>query len=409
MKKFLYILGLLFFNFCSDNIYVVNTQEILDPSVYEYMVAEVESAVCSYTVPNNADFTNPYDKYSRFTLGHASDVHPFNLHAIDNLNEFISFFHREHVFARVDALMCSGDLCNGYAGRNKSLSIKEIQSVTAPVLEQNIPAMLIVGNHDSNINETGSNPAGQNDSYTQALTKEEQFKYIIENAKQKWNYINNNDKSCYYYMDFSLYKIRIICLDFVDYPTLEDEQNQGKLKYNMGYIFSQKQLEWLYLTLKNTPEDYGVITGIHHIPSNAAKWQQGTMLLNVIEAFKTGGRYVHQWNGGKYPELATNVDFDFSENGEREFICWLGGHTHRRAYSWNHNQLMITTPALFTQSYDERDRDADPTLRVSGTITQNSFNILQVDRVSKKVIVTAFGAYQDFDNNIMQRTTELFY
>jgi hypothetical protein len=377
------------------------------------MVQQVEAAVISYTIPNG-DFINSYRRYSRFTLGHMSDVHAGSLHAMDNLHEFIDFFHRPQIHSRIDALLCTGDISNGYVGRNKMLTLNEIQSVVRPLLNQNIPTLMVVGNHDSNINEASDYSPIEN-SFVQALTKEEQHHHMIRDAKQKWGYISEGS-TCYYYMDFPSYKIRVIVLDFIDYPVVGCETIPSKLKYNVGFIFSQKQLEWLHATLKNTPKDYGLIIAMHAVPDGRhviGRWEQGINFLpNVIHAYKTGTRYIHSWNGRRYPELATNVDFDFSENGEREFICWIGGHAHRRFFSSVHNQVMITTSALFTSLASEslyRGRYYPPTLRASGTITQNSFNIIQIDRDLRQIIVTIFGAYRDFDGRITQRTTIIPY
>ena len=382
---------------------------IMDPEeqlIYEIMVNEVDSAVCSYY---NENIEN---SKAIFTLGHASDIHAFNLNSIKNLNEFLSFFQRDNMAKQIDALAITGDLSNGNAGRPKFQTLEEIQCVTEPVLKQDIPTLLLVGNHDSNINETAS--LAQNDnSYTEALTKQEQYNYIIKEAKTKWDFINDNDELCYYYKDFSDYKIRIISLDFIDYPIIPDSTQPDKLKYDARHIFSQRQLEWFYQTLKDTPDDYGVIIAIHSIPglnNLYGKWLQGAnMMLNVIDAFKTGTRYNHAWSGAEYPELATKVDFDFRGNGEREFICWIGGHTHYRLYTKESDQLMISTAALYTQYYNNMTDSKPRTYRQSETSTQNSFNIIQINRETREVIVTVFGAYIDTQGHVAQRTTKLNY
>ena len=406
--KYYYLFFVLSFFFLSCEKAVIDDENVID----EEMASEVDSDISSYS-SINSEYKDVDALKAIFTLGHASDVHSFNLKAVDNLNEFLSFFQRDNMAQRIDALVITGDLCNGNAGRSKSQTIKELQSVTEPVLKQNIPTLLVVGNHDSNVNETRSNPAQDDNSYTRALTKREQYNYIIKDVKEKWNFINDLSEACYYYTDFFPYKIRMICLDFIDYPVIPNPNQSDKLNYNARHIFSQRQLEWFYKTLKSTPDDFGVIVAIHSIPGQEnlyGKWMQGTnMMLRVVNAFKTGTQYKHDWDGGEYPELATSVDFDFTGKGESEFICWIGGHTHYRIYTKEFDQLMISTAALYTQYYDTMTDSRPRTYRQIDTDTQNSFNIMQVNREAKEVIVTVYGAYIDTQGSIAQRTTKLSY
>ena len=242
---------------------------------------------------------------------------------------------------------------------------------------------------------------------------------MVEQARRKWNF-KGEDNSCYYYQDFQSYKIRVINLDFVDYPVVKDGEND-QLKYLVQMIFSQKQLEWFYRTLQDTPDDYGVIVTLHATPDESyvlGKWEQGVnMLPKVIDAFRSGTKYSHEWNCKQYPELSTKLDFDFTANGQKEFICWVGGHTHRRTFTYKEingrKQLMITTNAMFCQNYDNsaisQNIAYSSTLRTPGSTTQNSFNILQIDRKQHKVFVTIFGAYLDYAGNITQRINVLDY
>lgn len=358
---------------------------------------------------------NSKNGHSLFTIGHCSDVHAGCLNWNFNLKEFIWYFNRDNIKCLTSILINTGDLSNGYSLRNKNSTLKEIRSVVTPFINQDIPSITLIGNHDSNIEEAGYlNTPGV---YNQAIDKQQQYNEIIKPSLEKWFHDSDQGKT-YYNVDFSKYKIRLVCLDFIDYPILPDESNGNKLKYEGRFIFSQAQLDWLYKTLYSTPKNWGVIIAIHGLPKEAIKigtYNQGTQLLpEVINAFKHGKRFQHQWNGGNYPELSTKVDFDFRQKGESEFICWIAGHIHGRYYTTADNypdQVMLTTPCIYTMDIKEFFQHNRPYAldRKSNTITQNSFNILQIDREQKKIYVTAYGAYIDYYGNITNRTTVINY
>jgi predicted phosphodiesterase len=402
MNYFLFFLFLFPLLFSCSHSQEAESEEIeeIEETEYNLMLQEVLTNISKSIADDNV-----------MTLGHMSDVHPFGSNSIENLNEFLTFFQKAELKKYVTSLICCGDISNGSVGRPMQNAINEINSVVSPVLNQDIPMLMVVGNHDSNINETSRYATGKPNGFNEALKKEDQFDLIIRQAKDKWNF-TGKENACYYYNDFKSHKIRIIVLDFIDYPVVEDSQVKGQLKYNVGYIFSQKQLEWLYQTLFTVPMDYGVIIALHAVPNPEhplGHWEQGIrMLPDIIHAYKTGTSYQHYWNGGSYPEFATQVNFDFELKGEKEFICWLGGHIHNRVYLNVQNQLMITTPALLT-SEEALDCPYSLTWRSPDTVTQNSFNILQINRRQKYIDVTAFGAYICADNRIPQRTTRLHY
>lgn len=390
------------------------SREALVDDDYSSMIEELQEMIAEEEALRSSLLTDMMTS-SLFTIGHCSDVHVPLLHSTTNLNEFIDFFSHPLLKPQTDLLLCTGDLCQGSPTREKYLAVNEIKSVANAFMQQNIPSMMLVGNHDNNINQLSSVTEA---IYSNSLTQKELYQLMIEQPNKKWNYQGETDK-CYYYNDFPSHKIRVLCMDIMDQP-IEKLPGEDKVAYLCRIIFSQGQLEWLYQTLLNTPKDYGVIIAIHANPDDAmnkSSWEQGTdMLLDVIHAFQTGTSYHHKWESKKQPHLSTEVLFDFSGNPPGEFICWVGGHTHRRAFvnklHKGMSQLMITTVALFTQHYDLatlKPAAYPPTLRNSTGVTRNSFNIIQVDRAHRKVIVSIFGAYIDIEYTITERKNVLSY
>ena len=373
---------------------------------YADMVKDVSSAVLNNMFREGADSSDPDDKI--FTLGHCSDIHAESLNWDINLQEFFDFFHSPELKPYTDAIICTGDICNGFPCRDKNITLSEISRVSNHFLNLDIPSFFLIGNHDTNIEEAGS--ANIDDIYKSALTKEEQYRYIIKPLAEKWGYAHTGKS--YYKKVFDKYKIVLIALDFVDYPILESRDGLSKLWYKCGYIFSGEQLKWLYHALCEIPKDYGLIMAVHSLPHTKLQvgiYDQGISLLTeIVHAYMNGTLYSHEWKNPKYGALKTKQDFDFTGYGKKEFICWLGGHIHSRAVTTSDiypDQLMISAPALFTEK--SRYPGLPFLERHSGDDTRNSFNIIQIDRKDRKIFLTCFGAYQD--ENIRSRSLTLSY
>ncbi len=101
-------------------------------------------------------------------------------------------------------------------------------------------------------------------SFINALTKSEQYNYLIKPFSDKHSVIQEIENKCYHYTDFASKKIRIIALDSIDIPVIDN--GDGTLKYRVGFYYSQAQLDWLYDTLNSTPSDYAIII-LNHGPA----------------------------------------------------------------------------------------------------------------------------------------------
>lgn len=390
----------------------------LDESQYSLMVEDVTNRVNTYSYGTYFDgLTKVID---RFTIVHFSDVHCNNNLWNENLLELIQFANQSLIRDRVQALINTGDLCNGMPGRNKDITIEEISKVNDILLSSYQPVFNVIGNHDSNIEEASK----QNvlNSFTCALSKREQYGNIIKpflsKSELRDSYIEGE---CYYHKDFNKYKIRLIVLDFIDYPILEDLEKKTFLKYTPGFIFSQNQLEWLYSTLFNTPLNYSIIIASHGPFTKdleIGKYAQDVNLIpDIINSFKNGNIYVHKWNNSENKELSTNLVFDFSKRGRGDFICYLSGHIHNRVVTKTdkyNDQVIITSPQLFfpnpysegSYSYAKNVSFLD---RNTSTIDKNSFNIISVDKSNRNLFLTCYGAYRDINGIFTDRTMKIKY
>lgn len=348
---------------------------------------------------------------------HVSDIHVNNPNWEKNLREVIRIgVDNKDV---VKYIINTGDNSNGFPARDKNISIGEMQSLSNVLsnVEDIIPLQLI-GNHDTNVEEDGS----QNipNTYTQALTKKEQADYNIvpfnKNGVILGSRVIGGETvyDTYYYLDDATHKIRFIAIDYQDYPIEpQTQESHGvnfdatKMKYHFGYILSQRQLDWLVGALMSTPEDYGIILLSHQIPDpmyTTGDFYQGIDLIpDIIDAYKRRTSFfkiseINDRSGYRWPELDTTVNCDFSVKSQTEFICILGGHIHTREIIEvvsGKNIVAITSANLFQGGFSLNVVYRLPHLKRlyrGSENTRNSFNIISINRESRKITVVKAGA-----------------
>lgn len=382
-------------------------ETLVNRRLYEQMVNEVTGNMNKYA----------YDEAGNklLTFAHASDIHPRGTSYQRNTEECIDYCNENS--SLLDALLITGDFSNGVQGRLVWWTTEEFECVLPIMNNSIVPLYTLIGNHDDNINittgrpavQTGINPANAELYY---IDKPEQYNWLIGPYLEKFTLQEADPEVCYYKIDYDEYKIRMIFLDAMDYPMIFED---GYLKYQPGLFFNQTQLEWFYDTLIATPNDYGVIVVSHgpFIPGfERATYAQGAdMIPNVINAFKEGSVYEHEWIYSEDSSISTSFKFDFTGYGQGDFICYLAGHIHyRRAdKSYFDDQIVITAPALYQADMSEMTRKGSSLDRYRDTTTINSFNLMSVDKASRKIYLTSYGAYEDETANILNRTEEISY
>ena len=209
---------------------------------------------------------------------------------------------------------------------------------------------------------------------------------------------------CYYYKDFSTYKIRIIVLMQYDYT------------YTGDLCFGQSQIDWLISTLTSTPSDYGVIICEHtnssrHMTYNmdeaytSSTWVQsnyaptdmnGDPVPDIINAWINGESLTQTYNYTfDNPPADLSVSADFTARGTGEFITYLGGHWHMDVLgtpTGYTDQLDYHVPAAGLSAATQGDIP-----RKTGTVSEDSFCVMAVDRNKKTVKIFHIGAHYTKD------------
>lgn len=385
----------------------MSPKELTNKQKYARMVSEVTANLK----------TSAYDADGNklLTIAHASDIHPRGTNYQRNTEECVNYCNANQDV--LDALLFTGDYSNGAQGRLIWWATQEMECVL-PIMDQaTLPLYVLTGNHDDNINLTSGRPAvstgvDPKNAELYYINPADRYAKLIGPYLEKFNPKEADPEVCYYKVDFEDYDIRMVFIDAMDCPMIFED---GYLKYIPGLFYNQTQLEWFYNTLMDTPNDYGVIV-VTHGPFisgyERATYAQGAdMIPNIINAFKQGTVYEHDWTYSQDSSISTKFKFDFTGRGKGDFICYLAGHIHyRRANtSYFNDQLVITAPALYQADMSEMSRKGSSLDRFRDTTTINSFNLMSVDKVARKIFLTSYGAYEDETAKILNRTEEIIY
>jgi len=381
--------------------------ELVNRQLYARMVTEVTANLNKYAYDSDGN--------KLLTFAHTSDIHPRGTSYQRNTEECVEYCNANQDV--LDALLITGDFCNGLQGRLIWWATEEMECVLPIMDRSDVPLYTLSGNHDDNINLTTGRPGvstgiDPKNAELYYINPAERYKWLIGPYLEKFNSKEADPDVCYYKIDFEEYDIRMIFLDAIDCPMIFEN---GYLKYVPGLFFNQTQLEWFYNTLLSTPKDCGVIVVCHgpFIPGyERATYAQGAELIpSIIKAFKEGSVYEHDWTYDQDSAISTSFKFDFTQHGKGDFICYLAGHIHYRRVgkSYFDDQIVITAPSLYQADMSEMTRKGSSLDRYRDTTTINSFNLMTVDRANRKILLTSYGAYEDETANILNRTEEIIY
>ena len=304
------------------------------------------------------------NNHNNFTLAHITDIHA-DVFRYGNFRQFVD----DHADL-IDVAICTGDLVD-LQNTDQWDAVNGVEG-TKEILQ-------VVGNHDR------GHQAGDT-----LLTDEE--------LVAKFD-ITTNTGMMYYYRDFGDYRIIVL--------------NQFEADVRSQYKYSEDELTWLLSTLDNSiTANKHVIIACHMadtfpVSNNIGFYQRYNRWLNnyppmqsgieaVIDAFKRGTSVTATVSG-------ISISHTFSASGD--FLCWMCGHYHGDyiGYSQTYpDQLYLmgncgvcTSP--FKGNMGETNSDL---ARVSGTPTEDCFNIYSFDLANRLVKVARIGA------NVNDRMTE---
>lgn len=310
---------------------------------------------------------------------------------MDNLKRTIDFANEAPI--KFDAVINAGDAITPFYEQDKSLPLFYARQFFDEVKKSRIPFLFAKGNHD--VNCWWNKPEN-------VITDRDYYNLYYWFCQENYGTVHQNKAngcpSTWHYYDVEKHKIRIVCVDFQDIDkTTTNEKGQVKYFGSNGFYISDEQMNWIVneaLNFDKKPEkDWGVIIVCHHLPQDNPDYENaGEKLLDICAAFNNGTVYENHYKNqlNSFFDLDVKADFTRYKDLDKKphIICWLMGHIHDDVHEVKKGiHLIYTTNA----SASQRSGDAR-LLRIPGTVTQNAFDVVNIDTKTRKIRMFRYGA-----------------
>ena len=166
-----------------------------------------------------------------------------------------------------------------------------------------------------------------------------------------------------FYVDFDAVKIRVYCVDLDFDSSLSTDSRKA-----------------LFHSFEEVPEGYSVLLLSHHGTSgntNATLTSKFAQVMDCAEAL----------NNGETRTYSLKPSTSFSYTGKaRNFIGALVGHTHVDGHYIYNNKF----PVIVTEC-DAWAAQVNSTERTNGNLTEQAFDVVQLDLDAKRIYMTRIG------------------
>lgn len=324
-----------------------------------YANRETENMLRQLTWGYNSNLNMGLTQHKPLCLLHFSDIHNNNVgengpdaDGVSNSNRIITFFNKykkDGSTGFIDDAIHTGDSVYATAGGNFPWTDNED---IAKILN-------VMGNHD--LDGTTDWPYLYNKFFAPYV--EGWGVTVPEDAA--------TEGKCYYYKDYTTNNVRLIVL--MDWMWL------GSNSLTESYHSAQNT--WFQSVLADArTQGLTVICAVHVAPEK----------LDLVEGctFNSWECVGHADAGSATPNrYADSVDAFIQAGGD--FACWIGGHTHFDMVGTLHSysdQLCILIENASCWSYYDTDH------RITGTLSQDCFNVMSIDSTLKRVNVMRIGS-----------------
>lgn len=284
--------------------------------------------------------------------------------------------------ARLDFVLCGGDLTDG-AFSSKQELLDKFTDHRCHFSMINAPTLFMRGNHDEN-------------SYfslvaANCITKDEFYARLI--ATEKGNISPSG--TAYYYHDFDDVNVRVIVLDFIDYPW-EVDSSGNLINYAVGGDgvwrgYSNEQIHWLAGVALNTNKRI-IITGHYSTHRNLTSTWEKSVEHNWDEVNKAMLAYQSR---GSY--TFDGQTYNFADRTGK-ILAQVTGHSHSFGAFKENGIIWSTTGSPSTdvthRTYDNTQYETMGS-RAYGDITEAHFNVFVCD--DNNVHIISFGQMGDLD------------
>lgn len=290
----------------------------------------------------------------------------------------------------LDRVLCGGDFVEAF-GMNyptdKAAVDFAVDTFTSqwavPIREAGGRLYSAKGNHDFSVRHS---PAPEDAANGFTYSGVEAKKILLGRWTERDVVTNPSDPSgCYYYTDDAKAKVRYIVADTTD------SENPGNTAWGVIYGIHEAQLRWLAESAFGTvPDGYGVVV-MHHIPVTTLVGTEGDRkryagLRTLLEEYRRRGK-----------GTVEGVAYDFSK-ARGEIFMDLTGHFHAERQAFQSGVLHVTEPcdaAYMDYIYGSAPWCGELPAKKRGTVFEQTFGIVQIDRKRGIVHITRVGGGQD--------------
>lgn len=279
----------------------------------------------------------------------------------------------------IDKLILAGDFINDGTKEYKTYHYGEFRKYLRN--ENYFPA---IGNHDDN---SIWDLCIENTTSVNHLTPKELYEIFFDHLPGSGAKFNEKGSGLYYYYDDPKQRVRYIFIDSNDIPYLVDQN--GKLHYTRQHVFaiSQEQLDWLLAKALVFEEDGWDVIMVSHTFYRPEDQESPRLKVidDVINAYRSGTD-IHESYCEK--EFLIHCHAEFSKYKRGNIIACFAGHHHKDFERYTKTGV----PIIFTGNVIMY-RYAVP--REDGDKSELLFDVVSIDRASRKIYMTRIGAGDD--------------
>lgn len=280
--------------------------------------------------------------------------------------------------------MCLGDMQNQAATNGESGYRSEwdnINKMFEPIRDR---TLMQLGNHDGAWGQLDKNSdgtvSGLDEYYCYNFKPEELFEYALRRTSLI-DGVHFDDSGNGYWVDDSGSKVRYIMLN--TNAVVYEENADGTAVNNVMRKFNlmQSQVDMLVDALKTVPTDnWSVVIGSH---APLAQWGEGvtpfSVVASTLRAYQNKTAFAGTYGTeGEWNYVAIDVDFT---NAKGTLAGAFAGHIHKDLSAIIGNVPYVCVSADSKWSDD----------MVAGTATEQSFDVVTINRKNGKIYCTKIG------------------
>lgn len=194
-----------------------------------------------------------------------------------------------------------------------------------------------------------------------------------------------------FYVDDPALRVRYILLNSHYAPYEEEPDGSARYSTFHNARFGQQQYDWLISDALRVEEDWAIVVGTHvPLDDSCTDYYGGAqgdsvLMRNLLAAYNARGAFTGRFAGTMGYD-AVSVGADFSD-AKGKVLVNVAGHTHRDSFG------VYGIPVLTVRCDGAEENQAElKAERVKGTITEQSFDIVNLSRKNNLIWTIKIGA-----------------